>query len=220
MAMTANSKNKKAFSYVNHDASGKNFINKNFNKTESYASQFTNSTFTNTSFIGSKFKFCNLNNTTFEGCLIRGALFRKSKMGNVNFKSSIICASVFDRTSLKDCYFYDSIIVSSNVNDKISQDRLINTDIITNYYPISEFNILLLQKIEKLRENDFIRRSSVLHRKKGLLDTAAITLLIREFGEEFLLNNVDKINHEISKDFHTLSYIKLLLKRYQTIDIL
>lgn len=218
--MTANSDNKKAFSYKNHDASDKKFLNKNFNKTESYSSRFINSTFTNTSFIGSKFKFCNLNNTTFEDCLIRGALFRKSKMDNVNFKNSIICASVFDRTSLKGCYFYDSIIVSSNVNGKIPPERLINTDIVTGYYPMSEFNELLLQKIEKLRKNEFIRRSSVLHRKKGLLDTVAITLLVREFGEEFLLSNIDKLNDGISRDFHTLSYIKLFLKKNKNADTL
>jgi len=216
--MTANSKNKNAFSYNNHDCTNKNFLNKNFNKTVSYSSNFTNSTFKNTSFIGSKFKYCNLNNTTFEDCFIQGATFRKSKMQNVHFKKSIICASVFDRINLGDCYFHDSIIVSSNVNDKIPKHRLINTDVITNYYPTSDFNELLLQKIEALRSNDFIRRSSTLHRKKGLLNTATISLLIKEFGEEFLLQHIEKVSNEISTEFHTLSYIKLLLKKNQTPD--
>lgn len=38
--MAKNKKNKNAFSYNNHDVANRNFINKNFNKTHSYHSNF------------------------------------------------------------------------------------------------------------------------------------------------------------------------------------
>lgn len=38
--MARNKKNKNAFSYNNHDVANRNFINKNFNKTHSYHSNF------------------------------------------------------------------------------------------------------------------------------------------------------------------------------------
>lgn len=208
-------RNKKSlrYSYNCKDASNAKFFNKNFNKTESYNSNFTGVLFRNTSLIGAKFKFCNLNEVIFENCLVQGALFRKCPMNNVKFVNCIITATKFDRTSLKHTFFDSSVIIDAPKIKNLPQDRFSSCDVLDNYYPDTEFSASILEKFEALRNNPFINRSSVLHRKKGKLNTVAIKILLKEFSEDELLNKLPKLEKEISTDFYTLSYITLMLKR-------
>ena len=201
------------YSYKCKDASKKLFQNKNFNKTESYNSKFTDSTFQNTSLVGAKFKFCNLNGVFFENCLIQGALFRKSSMGNVKFKNCIIISTKFDRTSLKTCLFENSVVLSSAIGDITTKSNIANTDIIQEYYGEDEFSDDLLEQVELLRSNQYINRSSVLHRKRGKINTISVKLLVQKFGEEVLISRLPDLVYEVNRDFYTLSYLIAILHK-------
>lgn len=201
------------YSYKSKDASKAKFLNKNFNKTESYNSKFFGSEFINTSLVGAKFKFCNMSHAVFDNCLIQGALFRGCKLDDVKFNRCIIIATQFDRTSLQDCVIENSIILSSPLGLFFKEKNLISTEVIKSYYPESEFNDEILRLVKALRSNNFINRSSILHRKKGRLNTVSIKRLINEFGESFLVQSLPLLGNLVVKDFYTLSYLDNILHR-------
>jgi hypothetical protein len=210
--MTANDRNRYAFSYNSLDVRNKNFIFKNFNKSCSFKSNFSNSTFKSTSFIGAKFKFCSLYNVNFEGCLIRGVLFKKCNLTNAKFINSIISATIFDKNKLTGCQFINcKVINTEKLRLLIPKNNFVNTDILESYPDPQGFSDELLKVVENLRSNKFIRKSTILHRKKGQLDTVSISILVSQFGETFLVKSLPKIAQEIKNEFHTLSYIQSIL---------
>ncbi|MCY0963993.1 pentapeptide repeat-containing protein [Parathalassolituus penaei] len=215
--MTRNS-NPLRYSYISKDASKANFQNKNFNKTESYNSKFIETKFVNTSFVGSKFKFCNMSQAIFDDCLIQGALFRKCILSGARFNRCIIISTQFDRTKLRGCVIENSIVLSSPLGDGFSKNNLISTEVIQGYYPETGFSEELLHRAELLRNNQFINRSSVLHRKKGRLNTISLKWLADEFGESFLIQNLPLLESLVVKDFHTLSYLKVILHKLSLSD--
>lgn len=206
------------YSYKCKDASNGIFLNKNFNKTESYNSSFTDSIFRNTSLVGAKFKFCNLKRVVFDNCLIQGALFRKCPMAGVRFKNCIVISTEFDRTSLKSCLFENTIILSTSLKAGFYDANLTGSEIIENYYDENYFSNGLLRKIESLRSNQHINRSSVLHRKKGKLNTIAIKILLQEFSEEELISKLPILGREVKKDFYILSYLIAMLQKLSVSD--
>lgn len=201
------------YSYRCKDASKANFLNKNFNKTESYNSSFAESIFRNTSLVGTKFKFCNLNKVIFDNCLVQGTLFRKCPMAGVKFQNCIIISVKLDRTSLESILFENSIILSTHHKTSIPNYNLMHSEVIEDYYDENEFSIDLLKEIESLKRNQHINRSSVLHRKKGKLNTIAIKMLLRKFGEEELMCKLPILGRDVKKDFYTLSYLIAMLHK-------
>ena len=170
---------------------------------------FSRSLFENTSFIATKFKFCSFYGVKFESCLFKGTLFRKCNLTNTIFKNCIIKASNFDRSKIKDCKFYDcKILKNSKDVEKIPESNLINTIVLQNSPKISLFDPKLVEVVENLRSNAYIRKSQTLHRKKGLLDTVSLKILVSQYDEQFLIDNLPKLPSLISNDFHTLSYIQ------------
>ena len=219
--MTANDRNRYAFSYQTHDVRDKNFIFKNFNKSCGYQSNFSGSKFTSTSFIGSKFKFCSLYDSTFEDCLIRGVLFRKCNLINAQFINSIISATIFESSKLTNLKFINCKIINSKGISYSSKDyQLINSNILNSYPDVNNFSPELVNIVESLREHQFIRRSTILHRKLGLLETVSLSVLVDEFGDNFLIKNLPKLPQLINNDFHTLSYIQKVLRKLPDDDIL
>lgn len=212
--MSTNDKNKKAFSYKAFDRRRKQFLNKNFNKSSSYMSNFSETLFSNTSFIGTKFKVCSFYGARFNGCLFQGTLFKKCNLRNAIFENTIIISSIFENVKLKDCRFYNCIIMHNNsLKSVIPENNICGTSFLNKFPDNKNFNQDLIAIIKKLRLNNYIRRSGTLHRKKGLLNTISIEILVSEFGEMFLINNLEKISNIISNDFHTLSYIQNLLRK-------
>ena len=76
----------------------------------------------------------------------------------------------------------------------------------------------MLKEIESLRGNQHINRSSVLHLKKGKLNTIAIKILLREFGKEELSCNLPILGRKVKKDFYTLSYLIAMLHKMSIND--
>lgn len=209
-------KKSKQYSYNNHDTRERKFINKNFDKTDSYHSNFSGTLFQNTSFVGAKFKFCALYGARFENCLIRGALFRGCNLTGAVFKDSVISAAVFDRCKLKGCVFENCKIISTKkLSSLLPEDSFPGSEFFDAYPSIDEFSPDLVDLVESLRGCDFIRQSSVLHRKKEALDTISLKILVDEFGEAFLIQELRNLPFLIKNSFHTLSYIQHILRKQQ-----
>ncbi|EGR1045549.1 TPA: pentapeptide repeat-containing protein [Vibrio cholerae] len=212
--MTINDRNRLAFGYTNHDASTKSFLLKNFNKAVSYNSNFSGCTFDRTSLVGTKFKFCNMARASFKGCLIRGALFRKCNLDSAVFSDCIIAASTFEKAKLKNAQFINcKVIGSTNLRTFLPEKYFVNTEFYDNYPPESSFDLALVGVVNQLREHDLIRRSTVLHRKKGKLDTISLGVLVEEFGESNLVAILPEAALLIEREFHTLSYIQNVLRK-------
>lgn len=212
--MTINDRNRLAFSYTSHDVRNKRFIYKNFNKSSSYSSNFSDSTFESSSFVGSKFKFCGMYGAIFNKCLIRGTLFRKCNLEAAIFTDCIIAASSFDRTKLKNSRFINcKIIGSTNLKGFLPAECFENTEFLSEYPSEDAFSDELITVIKNLRSNPFIRKSTVLHRKKDKLDTISLKLLVDEFGDNTLTLKLPAATLLINNEFHTLTYIQSVLRK-------
>ncbi|EPY5314107.1 pentapeptide repeat-containing protein [Klebsiella michiganensis] len=212
--MARNRKNQNAFSYKNHDASSRKFTYKNFNKTHSYHSNFFQSTFTNTSFIGASFKFCNLNGCTFQSSLLKGVLFRGGSLQHVSFNECIINAFNLENCKTDGLRFDKCYIVSSNnLLEHLSPEQINESKIFNSFPGNDEFDPALIDVIQQLRKNDFVRRSSVLHRKFNKIDTITLTYLLDCFDEKFLIEQLPIVCMKIEQDFHTIGYIDRLLRK-------
>lgn len=212
--MARNKKSKNAFSYNNRDVASRNFINKNFNKTHSYHSNFFQSKFTNTSFIGASLKWCNFTGSLFQSSLLRGVLFRGGSLRHVVFKECIINACDLDRCKTEGLMIDKCYIVSSNnLINRLDPSQIIDSKIYKSFPEKELFNPILIDVIQELRKNDFVRRSSVLHRKLNKIDTITLTYLLDRFDENFLIEQLPNVCMKIEREFYTISYIDQLLRK-------
>jgi hypothetical protein len=135
----------------------------------------------------------------------------------VTFKNSIISATVFEKVKLKGCSFINCKVVSSGkIEQLISDEKLVSTQVLNQYPEKNLFNEELIEIVEGLRKNDFIRKSTVLHRKNKKIDTLSLQILIEQFGEGYLIRHLHDASQLINVSFHTLSYLQNILRKYST----
>ena len=156
----------KRYSYNNNNVVNKKFVHKNFNKTISYHSNFSHSEFINVSFIGTKFKFSSLFGSVFNNCYLRGALFKKCNLKNCIFRNCIIYSLLFENSKLENCNFENCKIYNSPPLQIICNKKDNNNEILDSYPKEDNFSNWLIAGITSLKENIFIRKSSILHLKK------------------------------------------------------
>lgn len=141
-------------------------------------------------------------------------------MQAVTFTNCLLVANVFDRAKFKDCEFINCKILGSSKSLQIVPEKNFqNTEVLNSYQNEEGFDSGLIQKVEQLISHDYIRRSSVLHRKNGKLDTLSLKVLVEEFGEDFLIKSLSKLRNSVTREFHTLSYIQSILRKSGCDDI-
>lgn len=204
-------KNRKVFSYRNDDVREKFFQHKDFNKAQPFQSNFSQSRFENSSFSATKFKFCEMYECVFDDCDFTGALLRKCNLQNSQFNRCIIRSSVFEKCKLKGAKFTDCIIVGTNI--PVGYDLNLNNAFLTNSPSVNEFDPVLIGVVEGLRKNDFIIRSGVFHLKRQKINTVTLRFLLKTFDSGFLVENVQRLNEKITRDFYTVSYVVKVLTR-------
>ncbi len=151
---------------------------------------------------------------SFKDCLIRGVLFRKCNLEHAVFSDCIIAASTFEKAKLKNAQFINCKVISStNLRTFLPENSFVNTEFYDTYPSESSFDLALVDVVNQLREHDFIRRSTVLHRKKGKLDTISLGVLVEEFGQSNLVAILPEAALSIEREFHTLSYIQNVLRK-------
>ena len=219
--MSLKGKNRAFFSYNNVDKSNSNFMYKDFEKTKSYHSNFKNAKFDYASLRAAHMKFCNFDGasfveTEFVGTNLRGSTFKRG-----NFKETIFRATVLDKTdfsgaTFENCYFVDIGVSSiSKFPNNCSGITFLNA------MPSNEnFSAELMEVVENLRENEFVRRSNTLHLKKGKINTLSLMILLKSYSEDELIELLQNVTNDLTTQFYTLSYLKVLLKKAAQSDII
>lgn len=129
------------------------------------------------------------------------------------FSECIINSCNLERCKIEGITFHNCYIISSDsfirglAPSQITNSRLFNT-----FPDNDDFNPALIEVVQNLRTNDFVRRSSVLHRKMNRIDTVALSYLLDRFDEDFLIEQLPHVCMKIERDFHTVSYIDKLLR--------
>ncbi len=213
--MSLKAKNKYIFSYNNKEINGSKYINKDFEKTNSYCSKFIGAQFINTTLRAAKFKYCTFIDCKFINCLIIGTNFKGSKFEKVFFEKCIISSCPMNKTNISDTVVKDCYIIGQKNIKGITNN---NSTIIDNY-PTSDFiSNELYSVIESLRSNDIIRRSQILHCKKKKLNTISIKILLEKFTEEELIKYLKELPNSLTTQFYTVSYIEKMLTKIKEND--
>ncbi|UYA60809.1 hypothetical protein NAL19_2706 [Pectobacterium sp. F1-1] len=204
-------KNRKVFSYKNADVREKSFQNKDFNKALPYNSNFSQSKFENSSFSATKFKYCEMYECVFDNCDFTGSLFRGCNLQHSKFTRCLIRASQFEGCKLKGAVFSECIIVGKKI--PVNYDLSLKNIFLAALPSIEDFDPLLIREVERLRSNNFIRKSAVFHLKRQKINTVTLRFLMMRFDLDFLVENIPRLGSEITRDFYTVSYVVKFLTR-------
>lgn len=212
--MSLEGKNRKVFSYNNEDRRGSNFMYKNFEKCNSYHTNFCDTNFNYASLRGAKMKYCNFSGASFVGTEFVGTNLRGSNFCNAHFEDAIFNATVLDNTIFKNATFQNCYFINTGIGKAKCFPENSSGITFFSLYPATEnFSEKLIQIVESLRENDIIRRSHTLHLKGGKINTLSLFILIQSFSEEDLIARLPKIPNLLTGQFYTLSYLERLLKK-------
>lgn len=212
--MSCVGKNRAIFSYKSADRKKSNFMYKDFEKSESYCSDFSECNFNYATLRAAKLKFCNFNNSTFIGTEFIGTNLRGSSFKNSVFKDTIFNATQFDKADFYGATFDNVYFLCSNMNSaKNLNIDTSNVTILTKMPDVKEFSSELLDITEKLRDNDIIRRSKVLHLKKKKINTLSLSILKLDFSEDILIKGLPLLANKITVQFYTISYLKKQLMK-------
>jgi len=88
--------------------------------------------------------------------------------------------------------------------------------VILESMPAQEYIMYELREvIERLRGNDIVRRSNILHLKKGRINTLTVMVLKKEYTEEELIRYLPILPQYVTTQFYTVSYLKMILKKIE-----
>lgn len=201
------------FHYNNIEKKDKNFMYKNFKRSNCYNCNFSNSNFNFATFRGAHFKTCSFMNGSFEGTEFIGTNLKNSKFKNAKFKNAIFEGANLDGTDFKDAKFENTIFLGC----KLEKTKNFNSNIdgvrIFEKMPKIDISMELEDSLKSLMENKFVKSSRIFDTKDGNINTLTLMILKESFTEEELMNGFDKIKSQIDRDFYTISYIIRLIKK-------
>jgi hypothetical protein len=214
-------KNRKVFSYNNQDKRKSNFTYKDFEKSNSYHTDFSECNFSFASLRAAKFKFCSFWGATFIQTEFVGTNLRRSNFTNAVFRDCIFKQAILDRANFNNAVFENTIFIATKMNtaQKLSENTT-GIICITHAPRISDFSKELIEATEKLRQNNIVRRSNVLHMKRGQINTIYLSLLMKTYSEEELIKSFQILPEYLTTQFHTLSYLENLLKKLRSTGII
>lgn len=207
-------KNKALFSYNNKNKSGSEFMYKDFEKTKSFHSYFANASFVGTSFRGASLKYCNFSGCMFEsddfiGTNCKGSKFDWAKFNDCIFVSCNMDKAKFKNAVFKNCYMIGTPLKKTN-GEVDTREGLI---VLKSYPPEADFSEQLIREVERLRDNENIRRSGTVVIKRGKINTLTLMILKKEYTEDELIALLPLLPTVINKPFYTVSYLKAMLKK-------
>lgn len=208
----------KFFSYKNNGREDRNFLYKNFEKSNSYNVRFTRSNFSYVNFYKSIMKYCGFNDATFVGSEFKHANLRGSRFKGATFKDVVFIDTKLDKAVFSGASFEDVYFIGTSV--RRARGLPVNTPGITvlNEMPKLEISDQLKGAISNAVRNPFIMESEVLVlKKKKRINTINIERLLKEFSEEQLIIGLELAKAKVNKKFHTLSYITSFIKKELTV---
>ena len=213
-------KNRKIYSYNNIDKNGSNFAYKDFEKSCSYRSNFSGCNFTGASLRAAKFKFCSFFNACFDQTEFIGTNLRGCNFSKAVFIDAIFNSAVLDHTNFSGSTFQNTIFLNTSLStaQNFPEDKS-GIIFLAGMPAYSDFSSDLLEVTEQLRNNDIVRRSNVLHLKRGKINTLSLYILCQTFSEDELIKAFSVLPEHITTQFHTVSYLKKLLTKMCNADI-
>lgn len=198
----------KFFSYNNEKRFKKNFMYKNFERSNSYNSSFTLCSFKNANFQKSTMKYCGFNGSTFEGTEFKSSNLRGCRFKGASFKDVIFIDTKLDKVSFENAKFENVMFINSSIKRSKGIKKDTKGIEVLSSMPKESFNLELMECIKKANQNEYIRDSEVLIRKKGKkLNVINVMRLRKIFEDAYLIEHLQSASLEINKKFHTLSYL-------------
>lgn len=208
-----NNKNER-FNYNNAQKTNKNFMYKDFRRSNCYNCDFSGSNFNFASFRGAHFKGCDFYEGIFESTEFIGANLKKSKFKNAIFSNVIFEAVNLGTVDFKGAKFTNVIFLDCDISKAINIDLKDKEIRIFEEMPKIEISESLKEAIEKALNNEYIKKSRVLDTKEGELNHMSIMRLLEFFEEYELTKGLSKLAEELTQDFCTLSYIVKAIRGY------
>ena len=201
------------FHYNNIEKKDKNFMYKNFKRSNCYNCNFSNSNFNFATFRGAHFKTCSFMNGTFEGTEFIGTNLKNSKFKNAKFKNAIFEGANLYGTDFKDAKFENTIFLGC----KLEKTKNFSTELqgIRIFEEMPEINISseLEEALSRLMENKYVKASRIFDTKDGNINTLTLMILKENFNEEELIKGFNEIKSQIDRDFYTISYVIRLINK-------
>ncbi len=211
--MATNRSVKGNFVYNNIEKKGKNFMYKNFERSNCYNCDFSNSNFDYTSLRGAHFKSCDFYNCTFKWTEFIGTNLKGSDFKNATFENAVFDSVNLAGVDFKDAKFINTIFLSTDVNSA-KNFNIDESDIkIYKKMPELELSEELETAVKNVMENKYVKKSRVLDTKDGHINIINLTILLDNFDEKTLINGLNLIEAELDCDFYTLSYLIKFLKK-------
>ena len=200
------------FYYDNAEKTNKNFIYKNLKRSKCYNCNFSCSNFDYASLRGAHFKKCNFFRCSFKGSEFIGSNLKGCKFKEAKFEDTVFEGANLDSVDFKDASFKNTIFVgcdltkAKNLNENHTGIRTFEE------MPQIEIDDDLKKLISSLMENEFIKKSRVFDTKDGGINTLTLLILSEKFDRDRLMEGLHYIKHEVTRDFHTLSYVIRLIE--------
>ena len=214
--MSLEGKNRALFSYNCMERSNRKFMYKDYEKANPYHSYFAQSDFSYTSLRAAKMKYCNFAGCTFVETEFIGTNLRGSSFRGASFNGAIFNSVVLDRTDFTNATFQNCYFLGVSFNKASNAPKSLEGNTVFSAMPsIDDFSPQLLTVVESLRRNDIIRRSNTLHLKRGRINTLTLYILGESFSETELVEKLAKLPPYLTTQFHTVSYLKKMLKKIE-----
>ncbi|MDU5262900.1 MAG: pentapeptide repeat-containing protein [Clostridium celatum] len=201
------------FHYNNIEKKDKNFMYKNFKRSNCYNCNFSHSNFNFATFRGAHFKTCSFMNGTFEGTEFIGTNLKNSKFKNAKFKNAIFEGANLDGTDFKDAKFENTIFLACKLEKTKNFSRELQGIRIFEGMPEINISSELEEALNSLMENKYVKASRIFDTKEGNINTLTLMILKENFNEEELIKGFKEIKSQIDRDFYTISYIIRLINK-------
>jgi hypothetical protein len=211
--MATNRSVKGNFVYNNIEKTGKNFMYKNFERSNCYNCDFSNSNFDYTCLRGAHFKSCDFYNCNFKWAEFIGTNLKGSDFKNATFENAVFDSVNLAGVDFKDAKFINTIFLSTDV--KCAKNfNTENADIkIYDKMPQLELSPELETAVTTVMTNQYVKKSRVLDTKDGHINIINLMILLDNFDEKDLIKGLNLIETELDCDFYTLSYLIKFLKK-------
>ncbi|OPG98844.1 hypothetical protein B2I21_11020 [Chryseobacterium mucoviscidosis] len=153
---------------------------------------FKNAIINGCDFWGSSFKDC-----SFENAVISDCVFMACKFKNCNFTGAVIKYSTVVNTSLKEC---KDIKLMGNVK-------------VLNQYPKVTVDTDLLQILENLKDDKYIRKNKLLHLPGAKYNHLNLYLLQTKFSKHELPKLLLRFRDKSTRNITTYKKLELELKK-------
>lgn len=201
------------FHYNNIEKKDKNFMYKNFKRSNCYNCNFANSNFNFATFRGAHFKTCSFINGSFEGTEFIGTNLKNSKFKNAKFKNAIFEGANLDGADFKDAIFENTIFLGCKLEKTKNLNRELKEVRILDEMPEINLSNELKSSLENFMENKYVKSSRIFDTKDGAINTLTVMILLENFSENELIEGFSKIKSKIERDFYTISYIIKMIQK-------